>query len=189
SIERWEGDRVVPLMSQFADGRKMPAMWDQFLSVTNRPLREVPTNARAIETRRPVIVEDASDASLTPPDWVAAFGLKSYVVVPMLRQDEVIGVVTLDYCERVRPFAPWQVDAWRAGRAVASPDPHADPRFDQQWQAALPPHSVLFVPTLAHGQPVGGLFLVWWQTGHVFEPAEVRLLEGVAAQVGLAMEN
>src|SRR5204862_331854 len=26
SIERWEGDRVVPLMSQFADGRKMPAM-------------------------------------------------------------------------------------------------------------------------------------------------------------------
>src|SRR2546427_11726764 len=28
----------------------------------------------------------------------------------MLRQDEVIGVVTLDYCERVRPFAPWQVD-------------------------------------------------------------------------------
>src|SRR5438552_852035 len=110
SIERWEGDRVVPLMSQFADGRKMPAMWDQFLSVTNRPLREVPTNARAIETRRPVIVEDASDASLTPPDWVAAFGLKSYVVVPMLRQDEVIGLVTLDYCERVRPFAPWQVD-------------------------------------------------------------------------------
>src|SRR3989442_6404656 len=269
-------------MSQFADGRKMPAMWDQFLSVTNRPLREVPTNARAIETRRPVIVEDASDASLTPPDWVAAFGLKSYVVVPMLRQDEVIGVVTLDYCERVRPFAPWQVDlatavvgqialalentrlyaqaqerlretttllavgrvlsqpdaggdvmrrvaaevarafgadmvgaylldarrerlvavggyhvpkdllrffaerpivldrfpwlldAWRAGRAVASPDPHADPRFDQQWQAALPPHSVLFVPSLAHGQPVVGLFLVCWLTGHWFEPGDVR---------------
>src|SRR3989442_5145017 len=97
-------------MSQFADGRKMPAMWDQFLSVTNRPLREVPTTARGIATRGPVIVEDASDASLTLPDWVAAFGLKSYVVVPMLRQDEVIGVVTLDYCERVRPFAPWQVD-------------------------------------------------------------------------------
>src|SRR5207247_2787194 len=81
------------------------------------------------------------------------------------------------------------LDAWRAGRAVASPDPHADPRFDQQWQAARPPHSVLFVPTLAHGQPVGGLSLVWWQTGHVFEPAEIRLVEGVAAQVGLAMEN
>jgi len=297
SIERWEGDHVVPLMSQFADGRKMPAMWDRFLGVSSRPLREVPVNARAIETRRPVIVEDASDASVTPPEWVAAFGLKAYMTVPMVRQDEVIGVVTLDYCERARPFAPWQVDlasavvgqialalentrlfteaqerlretttllavggvlsqpdagqdvmrrvaaevarafgadmvgaylldeskerliavggyhvpkdllrffterpividrfpwlvdAWRAGRAASSPDPHADARFDQSWQGALPPHSVLFVPTLAHGEPVGGLFLVWWQPGRVFEPAEIRLIEGVAAQVGLAMEN
>jgi GAF domain-containing protein/CheY-like chemotaxis protein len=297
TIERWEGDRVVPLMSQFADGRKMPAMWDQFLIVANRPLREVPVNARAIETRRPVIVEDAGDASLTPPDWVAAFGLKSYMTVPMVRQDEVMGVVTLDYCERPRPFAPWQVDlaaavvgqialalentrlygeaqerlretttllavggvlsqpdagrdvmrrvaaevarafgadmvgayliderkerliaaggyhvpkdllrffaerpivldrfpwlldAWRAGRAASSGDPQGDPRFDQSWQAALPPHSVLFVPTLSHGEPVGGLFLVWWQPGRLFEPAEIRLVEGVAAQVGLAMEN
>src|SRR2546421_9479878 len=28
----------------------------------------------------------------------------------LFRSDEVIGVVTLDYCERARPFAPWQVD-------------------------------------------------------------------------------
>src|SRR5262249_7460693 len=110
SIERWDGDRVVPLMSQFADGRKMPAMWDQFLTVTNRPPREGPVKARAMATRRPVIVEDASDPSLTPPDRVAAFGLKAYMTVPMVRQDDVIGVVTLDYCERARPFAPWQVD-------------------------------------------------------------------------------
>jgi len=297
SIERWEGDRIVPLMSQFADGRKMPAMWDRFLSVTKRPLREVPVNARAIETRRPVIVEDAGDASLTPPDWVEAFGLKSYMVVPIVRQDEVIGVVTLDYCERVRPFASWQVDlaaavvgqiglalentrlyaearerlretstllavgrvlsqpdagrdamrrvasevarafgadmvgayllderkerlvavggyhvprdllpffqqrplvlgdfpwlleGWRQGRAVWSSDVPNDPRFDRGWVENLPAHSVLFVPTLARGEPVGGLFLVWWHTGRVFEPAEIRLVEGVAAQVGLAMEN
>ena len=297
SIERWEGNRGVPLMSQFADGRRMPAMWDRFLSVTKRPLREVPVNARAIETRRPVIVEDAGDASLTPPDWVEAFGLKSYMVVPIVRQDEVIGVVTLDYCERARPFAPWQVDlavavvgqiglalentrlyaearerlretstllavgrvlsrpdagrdamrrvasevarafgadmvgayllderkerlvpvggyhvprdllpffqqrplvlddfpwlleGWRQGRAVWSSDVPNDPRFDRGWVENLPAHSVLFVPTLARGEPVGGLFLVWWHTGRVFEPAEIRLVEGVAAQVGLAMEN
>jgi signal transduction histidine kinase/CheY-like chemotaxis protein len=42
---------------------------------------------------------------------------------------------------------------------------------------------------MAHGAPLGGLFLVWWQTGRVFTPAEIRLVEGVAAQVGLAMEN
>ena len=70
-----------------------------------------------------------------------------------------------------------------------SSDVKADERFDPDWVAALPPHSVLVAPTMAHGQPVGGLFLVWWRTGRLFPPAEIRLLEGVAAQVGLAMEN
>ncbi len=84
---------------------------------------------------------------------------------------------------------PWLFDAWRTGHARWSSDPQHDEAFDQSWQRALPPHSVLFVPTLAHGEPVGGLFLIWWRTGRVFEPAEIRLVEGVAAQVGLAMEN
>ena len=297
AIERWEGDRSVPLMAQFADGRKAPAMWEEFLGRAGRLLREAPINTRAIETRRPVIVDDASDASLTPPEWVEIFALKSYMTVPIVRQDDVIGVLRLDYCERRRPFAPWQVDlatavagqialaldntrlyaeaqerlretstllaigrvfsetdagpdvmrrvaaelarafgadmvgaylvderkerllavggyhvpkdllaffqqrpivlagfpwvldGWRRGRAVWSSDVPADPGFDPDWVAHLPPHSVLFAPTLAHGEAVGGLFLVWWQPGRVFDPAEVRLVEGVAAQVGLAMEN
>ena len=42
---------------------------------------------------------------------------------------------------------------------------------------------------MAHGSAVGGLFLVWWHRGRVFPAAEVRLVEGVAAQVGLALEN
>src|SRR5881409_1090022 len=87
---------------------------------------------------------------------------------------------------RALSLAPGRV----AGRARRLQQRRAnDTRFDRGWVENLPPHSVLFVPTLAHGQPVGGLFLVWWQTGRVFEPAEIRLAEGVAAQVGLAMEN
>jgi GAF domain-containing protein len=297
TIERWDGERVVPLTSQFADGRKVPTLWEEFLGASCRPLRDAPVNVRAMETRRPVIVEDVSDTSLTPPAWATAFGVKSYMTVPMVHQDEVIGVIRLDYSERARSFAAWQVElatavagqialalentrlfgeaqerlretttllavgrvfsepdaggdvmrrvavevadafgadmvgayllderkerlvavgghhvpkellgfflrrpivlakfpwlheSWQLGRAVWSSDVRNDPRFDPDWVDHLPPHSVLFAPTLAHGEPVGGLFLVWWRTGRVFEPAEVRLVEGVAAQVGLAMEN
>ena len=297
SIELWDGDRLQPLMSQYADGRKMPAQWEQFQQEASVPVRQVPINARVLETRRPVVVQDVAQDDLMPREWVQMFGMKAYVVVPMLRQDEVIGVVTLDYCDRPQRFQPWQVDlasavvgqlalslensrlfaeaqerlretttllavgrvlsqpnasgdlmrrvsaevarafgadmvgaylldeskqrlvavagyhvpkelleffaqrpisvdgfpllreAWMSGRASWSADPHHDERFDREWQSALPPHSILFTPTLAHGEPVGGLFLVWWRTGRAFEPAEVRLLEGVAAQVGLAMEN
>jgi GAF domain-containing protein/ActR/RegA family two-component response regulator len=297
SIELWQGNRAVPLMSQFADGRAVPEMWRQFTAVEIEPLRDIPVNAAAIETRRPVIVDDAAATTMVPRQWVEQFGLKAFMTVPMIWQDQVIGVVTLDYCERQRGFERWQVDlataianqlalalensrlyaeaqerlretttllaigrvlserdaghdamrrlagevarafgadmagaylldergerlspvagyhvpkellelfmrrpivlerfpwlhdAWRSGRAVWSQDVLSDPRFDPQWTDGLPAHSVLFVPTMARGEPVGALFLVWWRTGRVFTPAEVRLIEGVARQVGLAIEN
>ncbi|HXD98552.1 MAG TPA: GAF domain-containing protein, partial [Candidatus Acidoferrum sp.] len=84
---------------------------------------------------------------------------------------------------------PALTQAFRDGRPVSSGDVHRDPRYDAEWTRVLPPYSMLFAPTLAHGQPVGGLFLVWWGTGRVFPAAELRLLDGIAAQVGLAMEN
>jgi len=297
SIERWEGDRVIPLMSQFADGRKDPALWAAFEAMVDELPREVPIHARAIEARRPVIVADASDTDLIPRAWVDAFHIKSCMVVPLIRQDEVIGVMTLDYAERVTPFEPWQQDlgmaignqvalalenqrlyglvrerlqeattllavsqalsepegggealrrvaaeigrtldadmvgvytlssdksallpaaGWHVpkdqvesflahpfvlehlpalrgllneGRAGWSADMKNDPRMNQRVFEGLGSHSVLFAPALAGGEPVGAVFLVWWESGRSFPPQEVRLIEGVASQVGLFMDN
>jgi GAF domain-containing protein/CheY-like chemotaxis protein len=297
TLELWDGDRVVPLMSQFADGRKIPAMWEHFQIVEAGPPEAIPANAQVILTRQPLLIEDCATSPLIPQDWVRAFGLRTCLMVPMLRQDRVTGVMTLDYCERAGHFQDWQRDlalaiagqmalalensrlfaeaqerlretrtllavgqvlsqqgptdivlrgvaaevgrafaadmvgvyiaderrtmllpaagyhvpkdllqflmhspltierapalagAFRDGRTVASSDVHRDPGHDREWTRALPPHSALFAPTLAHGQPVGGMFLIWWHTGRAFPAAEIRLLDGIAAQVGLAMEN
>ena len=297
TLELWDGDRVVPLMSQFADGRKIPGMWEHFQIIEAGPPEAIPANAQVIQTRQPLLIEDCADSTLIPHEWVRAFGLRACLIVPMLRQERVIGVMTLDYSEHPGRFQEWQRDlalaiagqiamalensrlyaeaqerlretrtllavgqvlsqqgptdivlrgvaaevgrafgadmvgvyladerrtallpaagyhvpkdllpflmrtplpierapalaaAFRDGRTIASSDVHLDPGHDPEWTRALPPHSVLFAPTLAHGQPVGGLFLMWWHTGRVFPPAEIRLLDGIAAQVGLAMEN
>ena len=297
SIERWEGDHVIPLMSQFADGRREPQLWAAFETMIDDLPREVPIHAQAIETRRPVIVTDASDTDLIPRAWVEAFRIKSYMVVPLIRQDEVIGVMTLDYTERVTPFEPWQQDlgmaignqvalalenqrlyglvqerlqeattllavsqalsepegagealrrvaaevgrtlgagmvgvytlsagksalvpaaGWHVpkamvefslahpleldrmpglrqrlheGRAVWSSDIENDPRMELRVIEGIGSHSVLFAPALAGGEPVGGVILVWWESGRSFPPQEVRLIEGVASQVGLFMDN
>jgi GAF domain-containing protein/CheY-like chemotaxis protein len=84
---------------------------------------------------------------------------------------------------------PGLTDEWRAGRSVRSADPHHDERFDPEWIRHLPPLSVLFAPTRVRSESVGALFVIWWGTGREFPPAEIRLIEGVAAQVGLALEN
>ncbi|HEX4996562.1 MAG TPA: GAF domain-containing protein, partial [Methylomirabilota bacterium] len=297
SIQRWIDGRVVPLMSQYADGHPDPETWDRFRRMAaSLPMRP-PLHARTVDTRRPVIVPDAASSELVPAEWVELFRLKSTMTVPLIRQDEVIGVMALDHTERATSFEPWQVDlamaiagqlalslantqlytqvqerlrettallavgralsqpeptahvmrtvarevaqafgadmvgvysldpkhealvptagyhvpkhllehfltqpftlarfpaltqVWREGRAAWSSDANADPRFDRGVLEGIDAHSVLFAPTTVRGEPVGALFLVWWQTGREFSESEVRLLEGVAAQVGLGMEN
>jgi GAF domain-containing protein/CheY-like chemotaxis protein/anti-sigma regulatory factor (Ser/Thr protein kinase) len=291
------GDAIVPVMSQFADGRRDPALWDAWARRGQHPAREAAGQAQAIATRRPVIIDDAARSDLVPSLWTEAYGVKSCMLVPLLRQDSVMGLMNLDYSERVTPFEPWQTDlamaiagqlalslensrlyteaqerlretttllavgrvlsepgdaeevmrrvarevgrafgpdmvgayvldaqkealvpvagyhvpdnlrdffrrqpivlqrspgmdeVWRSGRSVSSADVHDDPRFDPDWTRALPPHSVLLAPTQVRGESVGALFLVWWRPGREFPSGEVRLLEGVAAQVGLALEN
>ncbi len=297
SIRRWEGDHVLPLVSQFADGRSEPELRHAFETMVDDLPREAPIHAQAIETRRPVIVVDASDTELIPRAWIEAFQIKSYMVVPLIRQDEVIGVMTLDYTDRVTPFEPWQQDVgmaignqvalalenqrlyglvrerlqeatvllavsqalsepegagealrrvaaevgrtlgadmvgiytlstdknallpsagwhvptqllenfrthpfmldslpalrqlWREGRAAWTGDVKNDPRIDRQVFEGIGSHSVLFAPALAGGEPVGAVFLVWWAAGRSFPPQEVRLIEAVASQVGLFMDN
>jgi GAF domain-containing protein len=288
---------LVPVASQFADGHKDPEMWRRFTMIPAYAPQDVPAHARALETRLPVILQDTSDTDLLPPEWIEGYGIRAYMVIPLVRGDQVIGVMNLDYVrpgiafqlrqiqlatgiagqlalaldntrlygelqERLRettallavaqalsqpestdralrqvarelghalgagmvgaymfderkgalqavggwhvppelrdyfrdtPFVlsrfPALRDSWERGRAQWSSDVHADARFDRETFAVLPPHSVLFVPTSVRGEPVGALFVVWWQTGRAVQPGEVRLIEGVASQVGLAMEN
>ena len=297
SIQRWVDGRVVPLMSQFADGRQDPETWARYRRLAAALPVRPPLHARTVDTRRPVIVPDATVSDLIPAEWVEIFGVKSTMTVPLIRQDEVIGVMALDYTVRPTGFEPWQVDlamaiagqlalslanaqlytqvqerlrettallsvgralsqpespahlmrtvarevahafgadmvgvytldakrealvptagyhvpkhlldhfltrpfvlarfpalgqVWREGRAAWSSDAQADPRFDRAALDGIDAHSVLFAPTLVRGEPVGALFLVWWQIGREFSDSEIRLLEGVAAQVGLGMEN
>jgi GAF domain-containing protein/CheY-like chemotaxis protein len=297
SIQRWVDGRVVPLMSQYADGRQDPERWEQFRRLAAALPTDPPLHSRTVQTRRPVIVPDAVSSELIPRSWVEAFGVKSTMAVPLIRQDEVIGVMILDHTDRPKPFEPWQVDlamaiagqvalslanaqlytqvqerlrettallsvgralsqpdspdnvmrgvarevaqafgadivavcvldakhdalvplteyhvparlreqfltrplvlsrfpalaqVWRQGRAAWSADAQADPRFDRVALEGVEAHSMLFAPTTVRGEPVGALFLIWWQRGREFTDSEVRLVEGVAAQVGLGMEN
>ena len=296
SIELWDGDRVIPLMSQFADGRHAAGMWETFRTRQPYAPREVPAHAKAIETRRAVVIDDTTGTDLIPLDWIEDYGLRSFMVVPLVRQDAVVGMLSLDYTDRTQAFAAWQVDlamaiagplalsidntrlydevrerlreastlltvgellserapqqdtirqiarevgravgadmvgayllddhgrlvpfagyhvpaelrehftsrplrfdqfpllaaTWSSGRAQWSSDAHADAGFDAEWLRPLPPHSVLFAPAIAHGTPRGALFFVWWRPGRYFADAEIRLIEAVGRQVGLALEN
>src|SRR5262249_47301843 len=110
TLEMWDGDRVIPLMSQFADGRRMDHLWKTLQALATEPPAAIPVNAHVIETRQPLLIEDTSTTTMIPRQWIEAFGLKSCLTVPLVLHDRVSGVMTLDYCERVTRFADWQSD-------------------------------------------------------------------------------
>ena len=84
---------------------------------------------------------------------------------------------------------PFFHEIWKTRKPAWTSDYASDDRFDQQFLADLRPGSLLFAPTLVRGEVVGGLFLVWWAPGRRFSAGEVRLIEGIASQVGLALES
>ncbi|MBI4638034.1 MAG: GAF domain-containing protein [Candidatus Rokubacteria bacterium] len=80
-------------------------------------------------------------------------------------------------------------EAWRHQQAVYSSDAPADPRIDRETLRRFPHRSVLFVPMTIKAEPIGGLFVVWWEAQHPFSSEEIRLVEGLARQAAIAVEN
>ena len=93
SISLWQDGRLVPVMSQFADGHADPGLWAKFRALGPQRPEELPTYGQALRTKRPVAIDDVTD-----PRWLA-FGARAVLMVPLLRQDTVVGTIHLDQGE------------------------------------------------------------------------------------------
>ncbi|MBI4562510.1 MAG: GAF domain-containing protein, partial [Candidatus Rokubacteria bacterium] len=80
-------------------------------------------------------------------------------------------------------------EAWQSKSPVYSSDAPADPRIDRETFERLPHRSILFCPMVLKGEPIGGLFAIWWEQPHHFSPEELRLVEGISQQAALAVES
>ncbi len=80
-------------------------------------------------------------------------------------------------------------EAWRTRRAVWTSDSGSDPRIDQASMERFPHQSLLFVPMIVKGEPIGGFFVVWWTERRQFTPEEIRLVEGISDQAAMFIEN
>ncbi|HET8575758.1 MAG TPA: GAF domain-containing protein [Methylomirabilota bacterium] len=84
---------------------------------------------------------------------------------------------------------PLLEESWASHRPAFSSRATDDPRLDRETMAHFPMRSILFVPMIVKGEPVGGLILSWWNDEHHFSASELRLIEGIGRQAGLAIEH
>src|SRR5712691_9286610 len=80
-------------------------------------------------------------------------------------------------------------EALRTGEVRYSTDVENDPRVNRETVARFPHRSMLFVPMIVKGEPIGGLFLLWFTRRRQFSPEEVRLMEGISRPAALGIEN
>jgi PAS domain S-box-containing protein len=72
---------------------------------------------------------------------------------------------------------------------VFASDSAADPRFDHPLLRLLPHKSVLALPIRFKDEVVGGFAVAWLHEHHEFTREELRLVEGIARQAAVAIDN
>jgi len=115
-----EGNRLIPLMSQYRGGAEDKDLWRVFKERTYiETIDDVPLLKRVIREHKPIIVDEDS-MSLVPLRWTKPFGIKSMLAVPLISKDAVIGLMALDHTEEGQRFTGEQVNlATTIGSQVA----------------------------------------------------------------------
>jgi GAF domain-containing protein/ActR/RegA family two-component response regulator len=109
-INFWQGERLVPVMAQFADGRADRDLWQKFKAMRPPSIQDVRADVEATLSKQPVVVEDAARSPLIPPAWVEDLGIRSLLVVPLVSKDSVIGTLSVDDTRGLRRWPSTQVD-------------------------------------------------------------------------------
>jgi signal transduction histidine kinase len=84
---------------------------------------------------------------------------------------------------------PLVQEAFDRRTPVHSSNVPIDPRCAHPAIRRLAFKSCLIAPMIAKEKFIGVLFLVWWQKSHAFAPEQVRLMDGVARQAAMAIDN
>ncbi|CBE69170.1 MAG: GAF domain-containing protein [Candidatus Methylomirabilis oxygeniifera] len=80
-------------------------------------------------------------------------------------------------------------EAFTTKAAVYADNTDTDTRLDHSVFRVFSAKSGLFVPMLAKDRIVGGFFVIWWTHEHHFTKDEVRLVDVIARQTAIAIEN
>ncbi|MBI3160328.1 MAG: GAF domain-containing protein [Chloroflexi bacterium] len=99
-----------PVMAQYADGRIDEAFWQRFRQVGIQPLVAVPALHSVVRTRQPLTLTTPISAGQLPQAWLDVFRSQSVLAVPLLSQDEVIGIMVYDHTQRGQAFDSAQIE-------------------------------------------------------------------------------
>jgi PAS domain S-box-containing protein len=139
---------------------------------------------RAVREMVHALDADLGGAWMVAPDGLSLLPLAGYRIPRALLLD---APGYPDYV--VDPAHPMIAMVRGLERPLALPDSAKDPRADHPLLHQLPHRSLLLCPMRVGGEMVGGFALAWIQQAHGFTEDELRLVEGMARQAAVGIEN
>ena len=80
-------------------------------------------------------------------------------------------------------------EAIRSRRPIVSTDVMHDERIPRAIRDAAPHQTQLFVPIVTKNRMIGGFAVAWWEARRVLSDSELKLMDAIASQAGVALEN
>lgn len=88
-----ETGRLVPTMSQFADGHADPDAWQLFVTSDV----DLPAAREVLRTGEPLAFDDTSQSTdMNPAEWIEGFDIRSVLYLPLAAWGQRFGVLALD---------------------------------------------------------------------------------------------
>ena len=162
------------------------------------------THARLRETETLLTVSHAVSSTLDPTEIMRRVARE---IVSALGADYAVAYLANSGGTALYPLTGNRLPEGMIGTAPENVIPlRGHPFFESAWEHRRPVHtsdpgllgriyerhpfrSLLFVPMIVKGAPVGGFLAVWRDRARRFSPEELRLVEGISQQAGLAAEN
>jgi len=105
-----QGTRLVPLMSQYAGGREDGELWRVFKDDTYLETATPGSLVSKVVRERRAQVLERESLALLPATWTEPFGIQIALAVPLISQDQVIGVMILDHTRPDQRFSEEQMN-------------------------------------------------------------------------------
>jgi len=100
-----EEDLVVPVMAHFGPGGPERNPWDPSLAAAVR-VEDFPVLAEVVRQRQTVAIGDTAPGARMPPSWIESCGTRAALLVPLVRDDDVFGVLTFGATQGPRSWQP-----------------------------------------------------------------------------------
>ncbi|MGD8457536.1 MAG: GAF domain-containing protein [Anaerolineales bacterium] len=106
-----DDNTIKVVMSMLADPQLHDdEMWERINTMEAERIENFPIYQQIHNDRSFALLDISEQPDMMPQEWTEPFGIKKFLMLPLISQDEVFGIITFDHINEEATFTPDQID-------------------------------------------------------------------------------